>query len=431
MRPPSLPKAHLISVEDLKPRDRNPRTHSRRQISKIARSIEEFGFLNPVLVDQHNRIVAGHGRVLAAQKLGLSEVPVLRVEHLCEQQLRAYVIADNELAAQAGWDRELLAIELGALVELNFDVELTGFDMGAVDLVIGQHEAEKRSQREDDLDGLTASSSAVSNFGDIWILGHHRIICGNALDAATYSLLLEDEKVRLTLTDPPYNVQIQGHVTSRKTQGEFAMASGEMSREQFTKFLQDAFARVRTVSAEGALAQVFMDWRHLREILEAGDAEFAELLNLVVWAKNAGGMGSLYRSRHELVFVFKVDDRPHTNNVMLGTHGRDRTNVWEYAGYSAIAAKDPLASEHPTPKPVRLLADAILDVTDRNEVVLDPFAGSGSLLLAAERTGRRARAIELEPRFVDLAVRRWQRQTGKKATHAVSGRRFDEIAAEQ
>jgi DNA modification methylase len=424
-----VPATAVLAIKSLKPRDRNPRTHSKRQIAKLARSIQEFGFVNPVLIDADNRIIAGHGRVQAAQKLGLSEVPIVRVGHLSEEQLRAYVIADNQLASLAGWDRGLLAIELGALVDINFDVELTGFDMGTVDIVIGEHEYQNANALQEDLVEFDARAATISHPGDLWELGSHRIICGSALHATDYEAVLGEDSAQLVLTDPPFNVRVSGHVTTRDDHEEFAMAAGEMSRDEFTVFLRTMFETTKRYASSGALAFVFMDWRHQQEILEAGSV-FHSLLNMSVWVKKTGGLGSLYRSRHELVFMFKVDGEAHINNVMLGANGRNRTNVWECAGFSRLANDDPEALEHPTPKPVRLLADAILDVTNRNDVVLDPFGGSGSTLIAAERTGRRARLIELEPRFVDLTVRRWQRLTGRKAIHAKTRQRFDLVAAD-
>jgi DNA modification methylase len=421
----------VVSVGALKPYPRNARTHSKKQIRQIADSIQSFGFTNPVLVDDAGLIIAGHGRVEAAKLLGMREVPTLRLSHLNEAEKRAYIIADNRLAEKAGWDRNILAIELQSLIELEFQVELTGFETPEIDLLIEEWgEADNAHGPEDDVEETRPDRPAISRPGDLWILGQHRLLCGNALEASDYRALLGDEKAEMIMTDPPYNVRVDGHVggLGKIKHREFAMGAGEMSEEEFTAFLKCVFNNLIDYSADGSIHFVFMDWRHLFEALSAGRDAYTELKNVVVWNKDNGGMGSLYRSKHELVLIWKNGRAPHVNNVELGRFGRNRTNVWDYAGVNTMRSgrMEELAL-HPTVKPVALLADAIKDCSRRNGLVLDPFCGSGTVLIAAERTGRRARAMEIDPLYTDTAVRRWQTYTGRAAILASTGEVFEEV----
>src|SRR3954454_10039978 len=425
-----------MTVDDLVPYQGNARTHSRRQIAQIAGSIELFGFLNPVLIDGSNQIIAGHGRIAAAKKLGLTSVPTLRIEHLSDDERRAYVLADNRLAEKAGWDRELLAIELQHLVEIEFDTTIIGIETAEIDIILNEAK-DARGEVESPDDRLPLSSAhaqAMCGPGDLLQLGSHRLLCGNALEPTSYALLLEGRKVAMVITDPPFNVRIEGNVggLGRIRHPDFAMASGEMSSEQFTSFLSTAFSQMVAHSADGALSFVFMDWRHLREILDAGQSSFPELKNLIVWNKDNAGMGSLYRSKHELIFVFKIGTGAHINNVELGRHGRNRSNVWDYPGISSMlrGRLEELAM-HPTVKPVAMIAEAIKDASHPKGLVLDPFAGSGTILIAAEKTGRRAAAIEVTPGYVDIAVRRWEQYTGKTAILTDTGQSFEEIEAQR
>ncbi len=408
-------------VSSLRPYANNARTHSKKQIAQIADSIRRFGLTNPVLTTSDGEIIAGHGRVAAAKLLGIAEVPTLSLDHLSPAERRAYVLADNKLALLAGWDMDLLAIELQGLTDLNFDIELTGFSIAEVDLVL-DFAAERKptspcgaaSVADDALPERL--SSPVTRMGDVWQLGRHRLICGDARVPETYARLLGSERVDLVFTDPPYNVPIDGHVSGLGSvkHREFAFASGEMTQAQFTAFLTDSLGAMAQNCRDGAIAFVCMDWRHMREQLSAGHAAFSELKNLCVWNKTNGGMGAFYRSKHELVFVWKVGTAPHTNNFGLGDTGRYRTNVWDYAGISSISATRSEELEmHPTVKPVALVADAIKDCSRRGEIVLDGFAGSGSTLIAAERTGRIARVVEYDPTYCDTILRRYQAYTGK------------------
>lgn len=423
-----------VSIQVLRPYTRNARTHTRRQIRKIAKSIQKFGFVNPVLVSDDSEIIAGHGRVLAAKLLGLETVPVVRLSHLSEADRRAYVIADNKLALDAGWDKELLVLELQGLIDLSIEIELTGFATPEIDILIEEVAESKSDPGPEDNIPEIPSGPPISVAGDIWLLGSHRLLCGDARAAASYTALLGDDRADVVFTDPPYNVEITGNVSGkgRIQHREFAMASGEMSEVEFTEFLKLTLGNAAAVSRDGAVHFVCADWRHLGEFLTAGREVYGALLNLCAWCKTNGGMGSLYRSQHELVFVFRVGNAPHLNNVELGRHGRNRTNVWNYAGVNTFRAgrMDELAL-HPTVKPVAMVADAIRDVSRRNDLVLDPFGGSGTTIIAAEKTGRRARAIEIDHYYVDVAVRRWQRFTGKVAVHAETGKSFEEIAEQR
>ena len=403
----------------LKPYRNNARTHDARQIDLIARSIKRFGFTNPVLVDDDLTILAGHGRVAAAKQLELEAVPIVRLSHLSEAEKRAYVLADNKLAERAGWDRELLAIELQGLIELDFDLEVVGFEHGEIDILIDEAaEADPGSGRDGEDDIPAPPHTPITRPGDLWQLGRHRLICGDARNEAAYAALMDDERADAVFTDPPYNVRIDGFASGKgkAERREFAMASGELSREAFTAFLIDSLGPAAARCRDGAIAFVCMDWRHIGEVLEAGQVVFDELKNLCVWTKTNAGMGSLYRSQHELVFVFKRGASAHTNNVELGRFGRNRTNVWAYAGANAFGAeRDQALAMHPTVKPTALVEDAIKDVTTRSAIVLDPFAGSGSTLIASHRCGRSARLIEIDPAYCDVIVERYRTYTGDKA----------------
>jgi hypothetical protein len=306
------PTIEPISVRSLKPYPRNARRHSGAQIKQIAASIERFGFNNPVLIADDGGIIAGHGRVAAAKLLGIETVPAVRLSHLTEGERRAYVIADNKLALNAGWDRELLAIELQGLVDLDFEIELTGFSLAKVDIVLDEARESSTegadASAEDAIPAYRHDGPTVTQPGDLWMLGRHKLVCGDARETDAYATLLGDEVVDLICSDPPYNVPIDGHVcgSGRIRHRNFAMGVGEMDRAQFTRFLVDTLGPAAARCRDGAIAYVFMDWRHMGELLNAGEQVFSELKNLCIWNKTNGGMGTFYRSKHELIFVFKV-----------------------------------------------------------------------------------------------------------------------------
>ncbi len=418
-------KIEYITPGDLKPWANNARTHSKKQIGQIADSIRTFGFTNPVLVDEQNRIMAGHGRVRAAEELGIAAVPCLRFDHMSEDAKRAYVLADNKLALNAGWDEELLAGELGALFaspDLDFDVDVIGFSLAEVEEILTAPEPEEPGNPA--YDHLIEDARRRVKAGDVWQLGVHRLICGDALDAEIVTEVMAGETARMVFSDPPYNVPIDGHVgNSGKVQHrEFAMASGEMTVSEFTNFLETAFRNMANCSMDGAIHFLCMDWRHMGEMLAAGEQVYDELKNLIVWAKDNGGMGTFYRSRHELIFAFKIGTAPHLNSFELGQHGRYRTNVWEYRGVNTLrTGRMEELSLHPTAKPVEMIADAIRDVSKREEIVLDLFGGSGSTLIAAEKTGRRARLVELDPIYCDRIIARWEAYARDDAEQLICG----------
>jgi DNA modification methylase len=425
-------------LSELKPDPANPHRHSKKQIRQIAKSISVFGFNVPVLVDAEGNVIAGHGRLLACDELGIDEVPTVCLEHLTPAQVRAFRIADNKLTENATWDERLLGEQLRdlSLSGLDFDIEVTGFEVGEIDLLIEALD-DTPAAGSDPADILPEVSAAplVSKLGEVWVLGRHRILCGNALDPQAFTALMGAERAVMVFTDPPYNVPIEGHASGLGAihHRPFPMASGEMDKAEFTAFLGQALRNLAAFSAAGSLHYICMDWRHLAELLTAGTEAYGELKNVCIWIKHNAGMGSLYRSQHELVLVFKQPGGAHRNNIQLGQFGRNRSNVWQYPGVNSFSrggAEGNLLALHPTVKPVAMVADAILDCSARGDIVLDAFLGSGTTVIAAERTGRRCRALELDPAYVDTAIRRWQVLTGEKADHAASGRRFDDLADE-
>src|ERR1700731_946654 len=434
---PSRMSVAYRQIEELKPDPANPRRHTRKQVRQIAESIKAFGFNVPILIDRHGNIIAGHGRWLACRELGFTEVPTLCLDHLTPAQARAFMIADNRLTEIAVWDDRLLAQQLKelTLVGLDFDIEVTGFEMGEIDLRIAS--LDDPAQAEADPTDVVPEIPAtpLSKLGDMWLLHRHRLLCGSALDSAVFAALMGEERAATAFIDPPYNVRIDGHAGGLGAihHRPFPMASVEMDRPEFTAFLGEAFRNLASFSGDGALHFICMDWRHIEELMAAGHGVYGELKNLCVWVKDNGGMGSLYRSQHELVFVFKKGRDSHRNNVQLGQFGRNRSNVWRYPGANSFARcgeEGNLSALHPTVKPVAMIADAILDCSARGDVVLDVFLGSGTTVMAAERTGRRCYGLELDPAYVDTILRRWQALTGGSARHAASGRSFDDLTRE-
>jgi DNA modification methylase len=421
----------MIPLSSLKPAERNARTHSQKQIRQLAEAIRTFGFINPIIVDGRRRIVAGHARAASAKLLGLKSVPAISVTNLTETEVRAFMLADNKLAENSGWDRELLALEFEALQialpEIGLDLDITGFDPGEVDSVIGDF-AESRFDSSDEIPDV--EPTATAKLGDVFVLGRHRIIVGDARDRGVYARLMGPETAEMAFLDPPYNVKISGHVGGRgqTKHREFAHASGEMTSPQFTQFLKESLGAAARHVRDGGIVYVCMDWRHSPELFDAGASAFDELKNICVWTKSNAGQGSFYRSQHEFIFVYKRGKAPHINTFELGQHGRSRSNVWTYPGVNSFRAgrMDELHM-HPTVKPVALIADAMKDCSRRGSIILDSFVGSGSSILAAEQLGRRAYCMEIDPRYVDVAIRRWQRVTRRDAILESSGKTFDEL----
>ncbi|MCL4108795.1 UNVERIFIED_CONTAM: hypothetical protein GTU68_049136 [Idotea baltica] len=426
-------KIVIKPIGDLTPYAGNARTHSAKQLGQLSKSIKRFGFTNPVLIDEAGMILAGHGRVAAARSLGWLEVPCVGISSLSTAEKRAYILADNKLALNAGWDEEVLAQELRYLVEEEacLDLELTGFSISEIDEVldIGGTSPAQEAEEDNHIPQGPADAAPVSRAGDVWVLGRHRLICGDALCKETYARLMGSEVAQMVFTDPPYNVPIKGHVLGRGSElyREFAMASGEMDPEAFTSFLRTSFEHLAAFSAEGSIHFVCMDWRHMEEVLSAGRSVYQTLKNLCVWVKDNGGMGTFYRSRHELVFVFKKGVGSHINSFELGQYGRYRTNVWSYPEVSSGGKEAREARAlHPTVKPVAMVADALKDCSRPGGVILDAFGGSGSTLIAAEKTNRHARLIEFDAGYCDTIVRRWQVFAHGAAHLEGSGRAFDE-----
>lgn len=411
------------NLGELKANPKNAKTHSKKQVHQIAQSIKVLGFNNPVLIEADGTIIAGHGRVEAAKELGFESVPTICLAHMTPEQVRAYIIADNRLAEKSGWDNEILKIELDFLMnldsELGFDATITGFEIPDIDLIVNPEaieEAKAEKDLEEDFFNSVVDIPQQVKKGELWKLGEHLVYCGDALREESYAALLDENLAEIAFVDYPYNVKIQGNVTKQKHHKEFVQGSGEMSEAVFTDFLKTAMDLQIKYSKNGSIHFGCMDWRHNTEIMNAANASGFELKNLCIWDKGTGGMGSLYRSQHELIFVLKNGTAPHVNNVELGVHGRYRTNIWKYRGMHASNPESKiLAKLHPTVKPVAMIMDALLDCSSPGGIVLDSFGGSGSTLIAAERTKRKARIIEIEPKYCDVILYRWEKFTGKKA----------------
>jgi DNA modification methylase len=420
-------------VSELSANARNARTHDDQQIDQVAASIERFGWTNPLLIDEHGVIIAGHARLAAAGRLGLKVVPVIVISKLSDPEKRALALADNKIALNAGWNLELLAEELEFLsdVDVDVDVSLTGFSTVEIDSIIaGVAEAEEPDEELPP----PPTGPAISRPGDMWILGPHRVICGNALENKVYAELMGKERARMVFADAPYNVRITGHVSGlgKVRHREFEMGVGEMSPAQFTDFLAGYLSNSKAYCLDGAILFNCMDWRHVQEMMMAGQRAGLELKNFIVWAKDNGGMGAFYRSAHEIILAYKLGTAKHVNNFGLGGDGRYRTNVWHYPGANTFRrGRDADLALHPTVKPIALVADAIMDVSHRGDIVLDPFGGSGTTLLAAERVQRVARLIELDPLYVDVIVRRWLALNRGPAVLAGTDQTFDAVEAER
>lgn len=364
--------------------------------------------------------------------MGHDEIAVVVVHNRDEAEIRALRLALNRISEDAAWDNEKLRTEFAALLDLSFDLQLTGFDAVEIDMALTIDAPTSNTVEEvvsDDIE--PAPGAAVTKAGDVWLLGKHLVACGDARDTNWLWDLLGASRATVAFIDPPYNIKIDGFVSGlgRNHHREFAMASGEMDREEFVAFLSRSLDALKSCVVEGAIAFVCMDWRHAGELLEAAAQQALELKNLCVWVKSNAGMGTFYRSQHELVFVFKHGDAPHQNNFELGQHGRVRSNVWNYRGVNSFGRdRNELLGVHPTCKPVAMISDAIRDVSRRGECVIDTFLGSGSTLIAAEEIGRVCIGIEIDPLYVDVAVRRWQKATGRDAVLKETGETFESIA---
>jgi len=417
-----------VPIDSVKPYPGNPRKHPKRQQKKIDQNLPAFGIVLPILIDPDNTIVAGEAIHASAKRLEYTEIPVLRIEHLSAADVKALRIALNRLAELADWGEGKLAIEFQHLLELDYDIELTGFEMPEIDLVIDGQLAPVGSTPADELPAERGPQ--VSQVGDLWFLDEHRVLCDDARDPQAYETVLDGRSAQTVITDPPYNVRVQGHVggSGAIKHGEFVMASGEMSEEEYEAFLVGFIRNLVRYSEDGSVHYLFIDWRHLHVLEAVCHRYYGRQLNLCIWAKSNGGMGSFYRSQHELVLVFKKGDAPHINNVQLGKYGRNRSNVWAYDGCNSLSPDRRADLKlHPTVKPVAMIADAIRDSSKRGGLVLDPFLGSGTAVIACEQTGRICAGLELDPGYMDVIVRRWEAFTGNQARHAATGMTFEGI----
>jgi DNA modification methylase len=419
----------MVEVGSLKITARQVRRRDPVQAAKLKASLERYGVVKPILINGRYEVIEGHGVFEAAKALGAERIPCVFVDHLDAARQRMLRLALNRLGETGAWDFDELRLEFAELIEFGCDVIDSGFEMAEVDAIL--LEDEDAANAEEDEEATTPTGPPVSRPSDVWRLGRHRLLQGDARDPASYALLMASgEFARLVLTDVPYNVRIGGHVTSSAGHREFAMATGEMSRDDFAAFLRDALGAAMPHVVDGELIASYIDWRSVDLLIACGRELGLDLLNLVVWAKSNAGQGSLWRSQHELLPVFKKGDAPHVNNVELGRHGRWRSNLWTYAGASSLGsdAREGLAL-HPTVKPRVMLEDALLDVSQRDEIVIDPFVGSGSTLLAAEATGRICRAIEIDGPYCDVVIRRWRTMTGEDAVLERTGETFAALSA--
>ena len=419
-------KITVAPIGDLATYSNHTRSHSKAKIAKLAKLINEFGFLIPVLVDADKKeIITGHARILAALELGLQEVPTITIDHLNAAQIKAFRIADNKITEGSDWNMDRLKSELLELRGLDFDLSLTAFELPEIDLII----LDDKGLNDDDEVVPTPPENPIVVTGDVFQLGKHRIACIDCRDSESVSSALDGKSADLVVTDPPYNVRINGHVLSHtKSHSEFAMASGEMSKREFTNFLSSVFGVFADISREGSLHYHFIDHKHIEEMLDAGASAYDDRLNICVWSKTNAGMGSLYRSQHEFCCLFKKGTEPHTNNVQLGKFGRHRSNIWSYPGMNTFSHdRDELLAAHPTVKNTQMIADIILDASHLEEIVFDGFLGSGTTLLAAEQTGRVCYGTEIEPKFVEVSITRFQSISDEPVIHIDTGLTFDEL----
>lgn len=423
-----------VSPELLKAPERRLRIRSRVKLAAIARSISEFGFLIPIVVDPQLKIIAGIGRWEAARELKLTSVPIIRVEHLTDAQLRLFAIADNKLPEGVAWDHGELLLEIQEIELIAPELELTssGLEIAEIDTLYGR--ARTTELADFDEPAPVEEGPAINRSGDLWQLGRHVLACGDARDAALIKAMVGDRQARLLLSDPPWNLKIEGVVSGngRVKHADFEMAAGEMTRDEFQHFLAEFLTASLPQLMDGALAYLFMDWRNLDTLCAAANHTRLEQKNLLVWCKDSPGMGSLYRSQHELIGLFKHGTAAHLNNIQLGRHGRNRSNVLFYPGMNGFGkGRSKALQTHPTCKPVSLLADIMLDASAPGDLILDPFGGSGSTLIAGEKVDRDACLVELHPPFADAIVRRFEALTHEEAVHLETGQTFAELAAER
>lgn len=428
-----LDRIVYLPIKEIRSYERKLHKRSDAAARALAASVAGFGIVLPILIDEAATIIAGEGIVEAARSLGYTEVPTLRVEHLDADEVRLLRIALNKLGEQSQWDRVELAAEFTDLLSLDVDLayEVTGFETPEIDNLI-HAPATDESDPDDEIIEPGQADTVVSRLGDIWLLGPHRVLCASSLDPGNLAVLMEDQRAAMVMTDAPYNVKIAGNVSGfgKTKHREFMQASGEMTEAEFTEFLTKSVTTLSSYCQDGALLYLYMDWKHMWEMLSALRTAKLSMFQLAVWVKRSPAMGAFYRSQHELCFVAKKGSAAHRNNIMLGRFGRSRSNCWSYAGVNSFGRdRDEQLAMHPTCKNVSMLADAIRDASHRGEIVLDGFLGSGSTLIAAERTGRVCRGLELDPIYVDVILKRWERVSGTQAVLSGTGETFDAVAS--
>lgn len=418
---PSNNNLQMVDIESIILRSKSLRKHSKKQLQKLKNAINKVGYVNPILLDEKYNILAGELRLFAAKELGFTQIPAIILENLTPEEIEAIRILDNRIAEDGEWNFENLKDEIEKLMKFDITFEDLGFDTVDYDeifLIKNSGENKVHDTDKEDESWLDVNIPTKVKTGDLWRLGDHFIFCGDSLNDKSFEILMQGELAQIVVTDPPYNCKIKGHVCGLgKTQHEeFAMASGEMTDSEFAEFISKFMQNLVKFSCDGSLSYIFMDWVGVKLLLTQGKKHYSELKNIAVWNKKVGGMGAMYRSQHEMVPIFKNGKAKHQNHIQLGKNGRYRTNVWDYSG---VRATNPTSLEllklHPTVKPVAMLHDILLDSSSKNDIVLDCFGGSGSTLLAAERCKRRARLIEINPRYVDVSIYRWEKETGKTA----------------
>lgn len=431
LSPQAMLKINCRDTGTLTSNPNNARKHPKSQLRLIATSLQRFGWVTPLIIDPDGMILCGHGRYEAALSLGMKSVPTIMLEHLGKADRRAYVIMDNASAEQAGWSDKMLAIELSGLLEIGYDLEFTGLSQLRIDTILSMDDAEEPV--DDDVYLPGEQDQPVTQPGDVWDIGVHRLIVGDARDPAVFDRLLHGERVQMTITDPPYGCAIENNVSGngRVRHSNFLMGAGETSLPEFASTLiRPVFKNIASVCESGAIAFVFTDWRAAPHMLTAAEGVFEEPKQMIVWAKTNGGQGTFYRSAHELIYAYRVSPGRIINNFKLGAGGRYRTNVWTYPGANVFrAGRMQDLADHPTVKPKKMIADAILDCSKRGGIILDVFAGSGTTLCAAAMTGRVGRGIELDPKYADVALRRIEAETGEVAM--LDGVTLDEVAAQR
>ncbi len=411
----------MIDIALIIASNKSLRKHYRKQLQKIINAIKKFGFTNPLLVDKQLRLLAGELRLLAAKELGMKQIPVIILEDLTDEEAEAIRVLDNRIAEDSEWNYANLQEAIENLGKFDISFEDLGFETVDYDKIFlnnDSEESEVKNSEQETADWLDVNIPKKANLWDLWRLGDNFILCANSLLQKAFEILMQGELAQIVITDPPYNCKVNGHVcgSGKIKHDEFAMASGEMTEAEFAEFISGFMQHLVKFSSDGSLHYIFMDWRNINIVLNQGKKYYTELKDIAIWNKLSAGMGSLYRSQHEMIPIFKNGKAKHQNHIQLGKYGRYRSNVWDYPGVRATNPESlELLKFHPTPKNVAMLHSILLDASSKNDIVLDCFGGSGSTLLAAERCKRRARLIEIDPRYVDVCIYRWEKETGKTA----------------